>query len=93
MNQLNIYLSNLEHNYKFLKGNLNSRTNLIAVVKASAYGSALPAITKRLEKLGVNTFAVAYSNEGKILRKMESSPELWSFIPNPLDLMTLLTIN
>ena len=69
MNQLNIYLSNLEHNYKFLKRNLNSSTNLIAVVKASAYGSALPAITKRLEKLGVNTFAVAYSNEGKILRR------------------------
>ena len=69
MNQLIIYLSNLEHNYKFLRGNLNSKTNLIAVVRASTYATALPAITKRLEKLGVNTFAVAYSNEGKILRR------------------------
>ena len=81
MNQLNIYLSNLEHNYKFLQENLNSETNLIAVVKASAYGSALPAIAKRLEKLGVNIFAVAYSNEGKTLRKIGVKSRIMVFYP------------
>ena len=90
LNQLNIYLSNLEHNYRFLRGNLNSETNLIAVVKASAYGSALPAIAKRLEKLGVNIFAVAYSNEGKILRKIGIKSRIMVFYPQAYGLDNII---
>ena len=90
MNQLNIYLSNLEHNYKLLVRNLNAGTNLIAVVKASAYGTALTAITKRLEKLGVNTFAVAYSNEGKILRRNGVKSRIMVFYPQPSGLSDII---
>ena len=90
MNQLNIYLSNLEHNYKLLVRNLNAGTNLIAVVKASAYGTALTAITKHLEKLGVNTFAVAYSNEGKILRRNGIKSRIMVFYPQPTGLSDII---
>ena len=69
MNQLNIFLNNLEHNYKVLRSHINNDTELIAVLKASAYGSEIVRISYQLESLGVNQIAVAYVDEGVYLRK------------------------
>ncbi|MBT8312386.1 MAG: alanine racemase, partial [Flavobacteriaceae bacterium] len=65
---LEIDLGALEHNYHFLKSRLNPNTKFLAVVKAFAYGSEAIAIAKKMEALGVDYFAVAYTKEGAILR-------------------------
>ena len=66
---LEIDLRALEHNYKFLKSKIESQTRFLAVVKAYAYGSDELIIARKMEELGVDYFAVAYANEGVILRK------------------------
>ena len=66
---LQIDLQALVHNYRFFKSKLDTKTKLIAVVKAFAYGHEAIAIAKRLEQEGVAYFAVAYTIEGVALRK------------------------
>lgn len=66
---LEINLKALEHNFEFLKSKIHTSTKFLAVVKAFAYGSDAIEIAKHLETLGVDYFAVAYVNEGVILRE------------------------
>lgn len=65
---LEINLNHLEHNYTYLKGRLKSETKFLGVVKAFAYGSDAVKIAQKLEQLGVDYFAVAYVQEGVLLR-------------------------
>jgi len=65
---LEIDLSALEHNYRFLRSKLNPQTKFLAVVKAFAYGSDAVAVAKKLESLQVDYLAVAYVREGVALR-------------------------
>ena len=66
---LEIDLKALSHNYTFLRSKIKPETKFMAVVKAYAYGSDSLAIAKHLQDLGVDYFAVAYVNEGIVLRK------------------------
>ena len=66
---LEIDLKALSHNYQYLKSKLKADTALMATVKAFGYGSDAVSVAKHLETLGVDYFAVAYSNEGIALRK------------------------
>ncbi|VAW11504.1 Alanine racemase [hydrothermal vent metagenome] len=66
---LEIDLKALEHNYHYLRSRLLSKTKLMAVVKAFAYGSDSVRIAKKMESLGVDYLAVAYVHEGAQLRK------------------------
>ena len=66
---LYVDLKALEHNFYFLKSRLNAETEMIAVVKAYAYGHGDVAIAKKLEELGVAAFWVADFEEGVTLRK------------------------
>lgn len=61
-------LAALEHNYNYLRSKIAPETKFMAVVKAFAYGSDMVAVAKKMEKLGVDYFAVAYVNEGILLR-------------------------
>lgn len=65
---LEIDLRALEHNYHYLKSKINSSTKFLGVVKAFAYGSDSFAIAKKLESLGADYLAVAYTAEGVALR-------------------------
>jgi len=65
---LEISLQALEHNYRFLKSKLNAKTKFLAVVKAFAYGSDSCKIAHKMASLGVDYFAVAYTQEGIDLR-------------------------
>lgn len=65
---LEIDLNALDNNYRYLTSKLKSETKVLAVVKAFAYGSDSVVISKELATLGVDYFAVAYSNEGETLR-------------------------
>tara|TARA_E500000331_G_C17272363_1_gene719864 strand:+ start:10663 stop:11763 length:1101 start_codon:yes stop_codon:yes gene_type:complete len=66
---LYVDLKALEHNFYYLKSKLDTKTEIIAVVKAFAYGHGDIAIAKELEKLGVDAFWVADFEEGVNLRK------------------------
>ena len=81
MNSLKLHLSHLNYNYFQIQKQLNSETQIVAVVKAGAYGSALEAVAKRLEELGVDYLAVAYAEEGKVLRSYGIKIPIMVFYP------------
>ena len=56
-------------------------TKTMAVVKANAYGSDIIAVAKKLEKLGVDYFSVAYANEGLKLRNAGIKTPILVLIP------------
>lgn len=66
---LEINLSSVEHNLNFFRSRLDDKTKILAVVKASGYGSDAIVLAKTLEELNVDYFAVAYVDEGIALRK------------------------
>lgn len=78
---LTIDLKKLEHNYNYLKSLLNTNTEIIAVVKAFAYGHGDIKICKKLESIGVKTFWVADFEEGVNLRKNNISSNI--IVANP----------
>ncbi len=90
MNRLDIYLQHLDHNYKVLRKQLKSKTQLIGVVKATAYGSETTAIAKRLVALGINMLAVAYTQEGELLRKEGIQVPILVFYPQKENLAALI---
>lgn len=66
---LEIDLTALEHNYHYLKSKIDPKTKFLGVVKAFAYGSDATRVAQKLEALGVDYLAVAYTNEGIVLRE------------------------
>jgi alanine racemase len=64
-----INLSALQHNLRTYSNLLHSGTKMMAMVKASAYGSGAVEIARQLEFSKVNYLAVAYTDEGVELRK------------------------
>ncbi|MDN3641354.1 alanine racemase [Lutimonas halocynthiae] len=66
---LEIDLSAIEHNLNFFRSKLHKATKVLAVVKASAYGSDPLILSNFLEQQHVDYFAVAYADEGITLRK------------------------
>lgn len=67
-----IDLSALKHNYQLIRSSIPQRTEILAVVKADAYGHGFMDISRELETLGVNAFGVAFLAEGIQLRKSGS---------------------
>ena len=66
---LEIDLSSMDHNLRFFRSKLQKETKVLAVVKASGYGSDAAVVGRFLESKGVDYFAVAYADEGIILRE------------------------
>lgn len=66
---IEIDLDSLEHNVNVLRQAMPTNCELMAVVKAEAYGHGAFAITTHLNKIGVKSFAVATVDEGIKLRK------------------------
>ena len=65
---LEINLNNLEHNVNTLQKAMSPKCELMAVVKAEAYGHGMYEVTTYLEQIGVSSFAVAtigFSTEDK----------------------------
>jgi alanine racemase len=67
--QLSYNLSALKHNLNQFKNSLHAETRMLAMVKAQSYGAGLTTMAHFLEKQGIHYFGVAYSDEGKELRK------------------------
>ena len=66
---LEINVSAIKHNLDFFRSKLQNKTKMLAVVKASGYGSDAVEVANFLENTGIDYFAVAYSDEGIALRE------------------------
>jgi len=64
-----IDLAALRHNFQVVRTSIPRQTEILAVVKADAYGHGFMDISRELEHLGVNAFGVAFLAEGIQLRK------------------------
>ena len=62
-------LSDLEHNYRALRGLLPRDCRFLGVVKANAYGHGAVPVAMRLEALGAEYLAVACLEEAGELRR------------------------
>ncbi len=62
-------LQAIEHNLRIFSNHLNGHTKIIAIIKASAYGSGSEELAKFLEFKKVSFLAVAFVDEGVQLRK------------------------
>lgn len=66
---IELNIENLKHNVKILTEAMPSKCELMAVVKAQAYGHGACKISTILNKMGIKAFAVATIEEGIQLRK------------------------
>ena len=64
-----IDLAALQHNFQLIRSSTPKRVDILAVVKADAYGHGFMDISRELDNLGVNAFGVAFLAEGIQLRK------------------------
>ena len=64
-----VNLDALKYNYKQIRGHVPHEVEIMAIVKADAYGHGAVEVSKLLQEEGVNRFAVAIVKEGEELRK------------------------
>jgi len=69
-------LSALDHNLADIKNNISENCEIMAVVKANAYGHGVEHISLHLTKAGIKTFAVATVSEGVQLRTFAPEAEI-----------------
>ncbi|MEZ4801454.1 MAG: alanine racemase [Gelidibacter sp.] len=87
---LEINLHSLKHNFDYLRSKISDKTKFLAVVKAFAYGSDANEIALHLQALGVDYFAVAYTNEGVALRDAGITKPILVLHPLPLSFKTII---
>ena len=66
---LEIHSKALIHNLNYFRSKLHEGASVMAVVKASGYGSDAVMIAKTMVDQGIDYLAVAYADEGILLRK------------------------
>ncbi|WP_111668984.1 bifunctional UDP-N-acetylmuramoyl-tripeptide:D-alanyl-D-alanine ligase/alanine racemase [Algoriphagus litoralis] len=66
---LEINLNALTHNFNFFKKLVRPETKMMVMVKAFAYGGGAAEIANHLQTMGADYLAVAFSDEGVVLRK------------------------
>lgn len=90
---LEINLKALQYNFEYLKSTLKKETKTLAVVKAFGYGTSACKVAKRLEKLKVDYFAVAYANEGVSLRESGIKTPILVLHPQLVNFKTIIDYN
>lgn len=88
--RLEINLNALKHNYTYLRSKLSKGVKMMGVVKAFGYGSDACEIALFLEELGIDYFAVAYANEGEVLRKAGVQIPILVLHPQPDNFSTVI---
>lgn len=79
---LEININALTHNYNFYKTKLLPNTKVMVMVKAFAYGGGAAEIANHLQQLKADYLAVAYTDEGVVLR--EQGIKLPIMVLNPV---------
>ena len=87
--RLYISYSKLAYNVNFLKQHVND-ANIIAMVKANAYGHGDIFITKKLQSLGICRFGVADFDEGIRLRNQGVNCSIMVMNPSSSNLRLIL---
>ncbi len=87
---LEINLNALEHNLNFYKSQLKPGVKLMAMVKAFSYGSGSFEIANLLEFNKVDYLAVAYADEGVLLRKAGSTLPIMVMSPDVMAFETII---
>jgi alanine racemase len=75
-----ISLANLAHNLDFLRTSI-SDSEMLAIVKANAYGHGIDEISLELQRLGVTMFGVAFADEGVRLRETGITSKIIVLLP------------
>ena len=88
-----IDLDKLGQNYKFIKSKLKPSTKFMAVVKADAYGHGAKVISRELENLGADWFAVSNIEEALQLRNFGISKPILILGYTPVHLAKTLVEN
>ena len=83
-------LQAVDHNSHYIRSLLDPSTKLLAVVKASGYGSSMVDVAKELAAIGVDYFAVAYTSEGVMLRDAGIRTPVLVLHPLPANFRTLI---
>jgi alanine racemase len=65
-----VNLTAIQHNIQFYRSHLSSNVQLLAMVKAAAYGTGIERIAPFLAQNGMDYFGVAFADEGVELRKL-----------------------
>ncbi|MBP2831200.1 alanine racemase [Aquimarina sp. U1-2] len=87
---LEINLAHLSHNFRYIKSKIANGVKMLAVVKASGYGSDAIVIAKHLEKIGADYLAVAYTAEGIALREAQVQIPILVLHPQPVNFSKLI---
>jgi len=87
---LEINLGAIQHNLNFFRSKLATNTQVIAMVKASAYGSGSYGIAHLLQQSRVDCLAVAYADEGVTLRENGIHLPIMVMSPSPASFTKLL---
>ncbi len=87
---LEINLTHLTHNLNYLKSKIHHNVKILAVVKASGYGSDAITMATHLQKIGIDYFAVAYVSEGIALRKCGITIPILVLHPQPINFDQLI---
>ncbi|GMQ60005.1 serine racemase VanT catalytic subunit [Vallitalea sediminicola] len=66
---IEVSLDNLKHNIMTLQGIIPDKSEIMAVVKADAYGHGAVKVASYLNEIGIKSFAVATIDEGILLRR------------------------
>lgn len=90
---LEVNLNALINNLNAYKNNLAKETGLIAMVKAFSYGSGSVEVASLLEKNKVDYLAVAYADEGVLLRKNNIQTPIIVMNPDAVDFDRMITYN
>ena len=90
---LEIDLNALEHNFNVISSKLKPSTKFMAIVKAGGYGSDSVEIAKKLESIGVDYFAVAFTSEGIGLRKAGIKTPILVLLPQVESIKNIIDYN
>ena len=81
--ELIISLDDIKNNIKHFRSLIPSKTKIMAVIKAGAYGSDSVTLAKHLLRCGIEYLGVAYYDEGLELRKEGISAPMMIMNPDP----------
>ncbi len=78
-----INLSAVKHNVAFYQSRLPKEVKILAMVKASSYGSGAEKVAPYLQHSGITNFSVAFADEGVELRKAGITSSIVVMNPDP----------
>lgn len=90
---LEINLNALLQNYHFFRSRIPEKTRIMAMVKASSYGSGIAEVARLLQHHHTDYLAVAFADEGVALRKAGIHLPMLVMSPEPAAFDDMLTWN